>query len=209
MSDISEAKEAPIYWGEKLWFIDDQYNYERDLLDNNVIDVLIARGIGDKICPTAGDWVQFCLISSILRSETGKFIAIPDKRCSREDIEKYSWSELWRVFGDVRDDDCYDKGLFNKEFTASILRIFIPRHNTGYVPLERPYNRSYFVERWSFSFNTYPDNLNDKTCNVKICHLKRGKEVADSFLVGLFKCVEQATIHLTQVLEEVNKAITQ
>lgn len=149
MSRASGVKEAPIYWGGKLWFIDNQDSDKRgpvdNQVDNDVMDALIAQGIGDKTCPTAGEWMQFCFISSILYSETGKSLEMPDRLCSWKDIEQYSWGELWRVFGDIRDDDCYSKSIFNKEFTASILRIFIPRCDGD--SRDYSYNHSHFVQK--------------------------------------------------------------
>ena len=188
MEKDSVIEKAPIYVGgkdDKFWFIDNEYNRERDNLDRDIMDSLVAIGIGENPCPRQGEWIHFCIVMSIitaLMDASKSFCFTIPKKASLNNIEEHSWHYLWNLLGCFPEiqgtKEKYKK--FSSNFTGSLLRIFIPRHNTGFAPVERPCNMSYFVEKWGFSFNIFPDTLHGKTCNVRLCHLQRGREVFET-----------------------------
>ena len=211
---ISDKKEAPIYFGgkdERLWFIDGEYNRKRDDFDYNVMNSLVAVGIGDNRCPTKAQWAEFCVISGIISAFTD-VIALPIPRnasMSDSDLEKYSWYQLWTFFGDYQENPKREKmeryKRFTNEFVGALMRIFIIRQHTVDGP-GRPYNQSYFVSRWN-SFNHYPDWFNDKVGNVRLCHLQRGREVFQCFSKEIQKMIELIANHIPPMLKEVNISI--
>lgn len=211
MGRINGNKEAPIYFfggkTEELWFIDNQYNHTRDEFDCNVMNALIALGIGENPCPTEAQWAEFCIVSAVIVADTGNSLIMVPKSVSLNDVEKCSWDKFWNTFGDYNISNERPKTL-NLGFIESLLRIFIPRCHNADGP-GRPYNRSYFVDKWGYSVKHYPDCLNDTTCNVRLCHLQRGKEVFNTFLIEIKKSIGLISNFIPLILKEVNIAIKQ
>lgn len=205
MGGINGIKKAPIYFGGKsddLFFIDSQYNRERNDFDDFVMDALIAVAIDENRCPTAGEWVHFCITSAIVTAVTGDTLIACPKTTTLKDIEELSWSRLWNIYhtGQLQ--------FNNKNFEEAILRIFIIRQHTVDGP-GRPYNMSYFVKRWGFSFGLFPDTLNDKTCNVRLQHLKKGREIFETLSYDTKIGIKLIAKFLPLILKEVNIAIKQ
>lgn len=205
---VSCPKEAPTYFGgktEELWFIDDQYNRARDEFDWKVMNLLVACGIGENRCPTEAQWAEFCIVSAIVVAATGDSLIMVPRSVSLNDVEKYSWDKFWNTFGDYNIPSERPKTL-NLGFIESLLRIFIPRNHYIDGP-GRPYIESYFVTRWRYAIFT--DCFNDKTCNVRLCHLKRGKEIFNTFSTEIKKSIELISNSIPLILKEVNIAIKQ
>lgn len=206
---ISDKKEAPIYFGrenKELWFIDDRYNREKDEFDCNIMNSLIALGIGENRCPTEAQWAEFCIASAVVVAATGNsLIMVPKLSVSLKDVEKYSWNKFWNILGDYNIPNERPKTL-NLDFIGALLRIFIPRNHYVDGP-DRPYIDSYFVTSWRNGFNPFPDCLNDKTCNVRLCHLKRGRELFATFSKEIRKSIELVSNVIPLILNEVNIVI--
>jgi len=184
MEKSSAIEEAPIYFGgkdERLWFFDNEHHkwkHQRliEEFDYNIMNSLVAIGVDDNRCPTEAQWAEFCVISAIITVFTD-VIALPiTKNVSLNDVEKYSWHKLWSFLGNYPQKT---EKNFSDEFAGTLLRIFIPRQHTVDGP-GRPYNQSFFVTRWN-DYNHYPDWFNGKVGNVRLYHLKRGKEVFETF----------------------------
>lgn len=204
----TETKEAPIYFGGKskeLWFIDDQYNRAINEFDWNVMNALIACGVGENRCPTEAQWAEFCIASAVVMAVTGDSLIMVPKSVSLNDVEKCSWDKFWNTFNGYNIPSEKPKTL-NLYFIESLLRIFIPRNHYVDGPC-RPYIESYFVTRWRYSI--FPDYLNDKTCNVRLCHLQRGKEVFNTFSLEIKKSIGLISSFIPLILKEVNIAIKQ
>lgn len=205
---VSCPKEAPIYFGGKsegLWFINNQYNRARDDFDWNVMNALIALNIGENRCPTEAQWAEFCIVSAVVMAVTGDSLIMVPKSVSLNDVEKCSWNKFWNTFGDYNIPSEKPKTL-NLGFIESLLRIFIPRNHYVDGP-GRPYVESYFVTRWKCAI--FPDCFNDKTCNVRLCHLQRGKEIFNTFPIEIKKSIGLISNFIPLILKEVNIAIKQ
>jgi len=208
---INMQIDAPVYFGgveHSLWFMDNKINHEQDNFDDKIMDALITRGIGERICPTEGCWTQFCIISAVMALKTGNSLILTPteifSQSSSEEVEKYSWDRLWREFRDYgrrRNDGSFYE-LSSKQLVGSLLRMFIPRHHYG-DGLDRPYNQSHFVTRWGSPF-VFPDYLGDKTCNVRLRHLKRGREIMKTFSPELSSHVIPICKFIPPILNEVN-----
>lgn len=205
---VSCPKEAPTYFGGKtkeLWFIDDRYNRARDEFDWNVMNALIALGVGENRCPTEAQWAEFCIASAVVVAVTGDSLIMVPKSVSLNDVEKCSWDKFWNTFGDYNIPNERPKTL-SLDFVESLLRIFIPRNHYVEGP-DRPYIESYFVTRWKCAI--FPDCFNDKTCNVRFSVLQRGKEVFNTFSREIKKSIGLISNFIPLILKEVNIAIKQ
>lgn len=134
-------RNAPTCWHKDLWFELKTWDPATDRFDNDCIDALIAKGIGDKLqCPTMGRHAAFCVAGGVVAAMTRKNIALPvDVSWRAWEKEEYAWEMLWEAAEAHRE-------TANISFLASVLRGFLPREN--YCPPDRPYRRSRFVERW-------------------------------------------------------------
>ena len=107
MGKDSVVEEAPIYCGakdERLWFFDDEHHkwkYQRliEEFDYNVMNSLVALGIGENRCPTEAQWTEFCLISGIILATTDNTTVVVPKKASLKDVGEYSWHQMWSFFG--------------------------------------------------------------------------------------------------------------
>jgi len=213
MEKDSVIEEAPIYFGgkdEKLWFIDgdDEYkDHKRYEFDDNIMEALVAIGIGENRCPTDAQWAEFCIVNAVVAALTGQTTIIVPKNISLSDLEKYSWGKLWDILQNFPQDrktkEMYKK--FSIEFIGSIMRIFITSHHTIDGP-GRPYNQSYFVTRWT-NWDHYPDWFNDKVGNVRLKHLQRGREVFKCFSKEIQKNIGLIATFIPPILHEINLAI--
>ena len=213
MGKNSVIEEAPIYFGgkdEKLWFIDgdDEYkDHKRYEFDDNIMEALVAIGIGENHCPTDAQWAEFCIVNAVVVALTGQTTIIVPKNISLSDLEKYSWGKLWDILKNFPQDretkKMYKK--FSIEFICSIMRIFITSHHAVDGP-GRPYNQSYFITRWT-NWDHYPDWFNDKVGNVRLKHLQRGREVFRCFSKEIQESIKLISGFIPPILKEVNIAI--
>ena len=204
------TEEAPVYSGEKdkkLWFFDEQHHkwkYQRlvDEFDYNVMNSLVALGIGENRCPTEAQWAEFCVISGIILAVTDNITVVVPKKVSLKDVGEYSWNQMWSFFGNYPQET---KKKFSEGFIGALMRIFIPRHHAVDGP-GRPYNQSFFVTRWN-DYNHYPDRFNKKVGNVRLCHPKRGKEVFENFSEEIKKEIILVAKLIPPILNYVNTII--
>lgn len=215
MSGINEAKEAPVYFGgksEELWFIDDLYNAERDRLDGNVMDAVVACCIGDRECPKDAQYIHSVIAYSMNLVITESVAPLYfDPGACLKDVEMSSWNQLWRLFGDYPKIKKTDKryGIFNKGLINSLLRLLVPRHHWGSPPLEGPYIESYFVGRWSSSFNCFPDSFSDKICNIRKRRLDAGKAVMEILPKEFQDGINQMAKYTPEIIEYLVKKLTE
>jgi len=207
------TEEAPVYLGgkdKKLWFFDEQHHkwkYQRleEEFDYNVMNSLVAIGVGENRCPTEAQWAEFCVISAIITAFTDVITLPIPKNVSLNDLEKYSWYQLWSLFGDYPGGKTERHKRFSNEFVGALMRIFIPRQHTVDGP-GRPYNQSFFITRWN-NYNHYPDWFNDKVGNVRLCHLQRGKEALETFSKETQENIKLIASFIHSILKKVNIAI--
>jgi len=208
MGKDSAIEEAPIYFGgenEKFWFIDNtdgRWVSRRDDFDYNVMNSLVALGIGENYCPTEAQWAEFCVISGIILAITDNTTIVAPKKASLKDVGEYSWHQMWSFLGNYPKKT---KKNFSEEFVGALMRIFIPRQYTVDGP-GRPYNQSLFVMRWN-NYNHYPDWFNDKVGNIRFYHLQRGKEVFRCFSKEIQESIKLISGFIPPILKEVNLAI--
>ena len=147
------------------------------------MDSLIALGIGENRCPTEAQWAEFCIISAVVVATTGNsLIIVPISSVSLNDVEEHSWDKFWKIFGDYN----------------------ISNERPRILTLD-------LIEslRWRSGLNPFPDCFNDKTCNVRLCYLKRGREVLNTFSEEIKKNIESISKFIPLILKEVNIAIKQ
>src|SRR3989338_3736864 len=206
---VNVIEETPIYFGgkdERLWFFDNEHHkwkYQRliEEFDYNVMNSLVALGIGENRCPTEAQWAEFCVISGIIWAMTDNTTVVVPKKASLKDVGEYSWHQMWSFFGNYPT----KTKKFSEEFVGALLRIFIPRQHTVDGP-DRPYNQSFFVTRWN-DYNHYPDWFNDKVGNVRLHHLQRGKEVFETFSKETKEEIRLVAKLIPLILKEVNLII--
>lgn len=211
----NQKEEAPIYLGgkdDKFPFIDNQYDRKRDRLDDNVMDAVIACCVGDKECPRNGQYIHSAITYSMLSVIT-EIVAplFTGRGASLKDVEMLSWDQLWRFFRDYpkrkKTDKRYER--LNEKLVDSLLRLLIPRQHWGAPPLEGPYIESYFVGRWSSSFNCFPDSLSDKICNVRKRRLDTGKAVMEILPKEFQDGITLMAKYTPEILEYLVKKLTE
>ena len=210
MGKDSVVEEAPIYCGakdERLWFFDDEHHkwkYQRliEEFDYNVMNSLVALGIGENRCPTEAQWSEFCLISGIIFATTDNTTVVAPKKASLKDVGECSWHQMWSFLGNYPQKT---EKKFGEGFIGALMRIFIPRHHSVDGP-DRPYNQSFFVTRWN-NYNHYPDWFNDKVGNIRLYHLQRGKEVFETFSEETKKEIILVAKIIPPILKDVNLII--
>src|SRR3989344_2913981 len=133
------SPEAPTCWHKELWFAGDENDPGTERFDDDCIDALIAKGIGDRGCPTEGKLAAFCVAGSIIAAITGKYLS-PDRK---NDLWAHTEERIWAMLWSVSEKH---KETTNISFLAAALRSFLPREH--YCPHDRPYYTSRFVRRW-------------------------------------------------------------
>ena len=210
MGKDSVVEEAPIYCGakdERLWFFDDEHHkwkYQRliEEFDYNVMNSLVALGIGENRCPTEAQWAEFCIINGIIVAMTDNTTVVAPKKASLKDVGECSWHQMWSFLGNYPQKT---EKKFGEGFIGALMRIFIPRHHSVDGP-DRPYNQSFFVTRWN-NYNHYPDWFNDKVGNIRLYHLQRGKEVFETFSEETKKEIILVAKIIPPILKDVNLII--
>jgi hypothetical protein len=175
---------APTCWSEHLWF--DKEKHEDRNFDINCEQAVIAEGIGERECPTIGEWIAFSITGAIIAALSEKYIVLPDPEPLdwRSNVEHYIWEALWQAVQE-------NETKLNRTFVAAMLRSFLPREY--HAPPDRPYQTSNFVRHW-ISLE-YPDTFMSSVGNVRLIRLQEGRkaiallpeDVADSIrLVGQY-----------------------
>lgn len=183
---------APSCFAKDLWFELKTWDPSIDKFDGDIMDALIALGVGEKRYPTDGENVAFCIVGGVIAATTGKYLVFSGK-ASPNDSERinefFTWEALWNALGNPGEKT-------NVSFLASILRIFLPRQHDPLI--DRPYYQSEFVRRWrALAFPiTFSRDLQ------RICpeHIERGKNAFNRLPPASAEAVQKAAQHFPTML---------
>ena len=67
--------------------------------DREIIDAIIAKGIGSRPCPTPRDWAAFAVAGSVIAALTDKYITPPDPEPPEwvaYEMVHMLWGTLWQ-----------------------------------------------------------------------------------------------------------------
>ncbi len=181
-------REAPTCWDSELWF-DKEYDAYSDL---NCEQALIAKGIGEHRCPTAGIWVSFAVAGGIIAALTKKYIVPPDPERLDwiENLQHFTWEVLWKTFQD-------NPGL-DSAFREAVLRSFLPReHRT----LLESWRMSNFVLHWGVDGLLQCPDTTHPIGNVRLQCLEKGHKAFGSLSQGIRDSIRQVSQYVPPMLE--------
>lgn len=183
-------RQAPTCWNEdKLWFDKVPHKFPTD---RNIRKATIARGIGERRCPTVDKWVAFSIAGAIIATLTGKYIAPPNPEPVdwQSDLEHHIWEALWQAVQE-------NKRQLDETFVAAMLRSFLPRYY--YAPPERPYLMSDFVFDWQGG--GYADTLFRSVSNLHLCLISDGRKLMKSLDQEVATSIRKVTLRVPTMLE--------
>lgn len=179
-----KGKETPLYFGcnDGLWF----FSKEDGDYDWKVETALIATCIGEKRCPTPSEWASFSIAGTIVAYLSGKYIVPP---VWDEDLEFRVWEIFFPLVSQNKE--------FDKKFTASLLRIFIPRRH--YAPPERPYYKNNFRYYWTAM--ECSDTQFHSVSNLRIEVIRKGVDIMKRISPNIASYIENIAEYSPEMLD--------
>lgn len=167
--------------------------------DREIIDAIIAKGIGSRPCPTPRDWAAFAVAGSIIAALTDKYITPPDPEPPEwvaYEMVHMLWGTLWQSVEENKEE-------LDQEVLAAILREFQPRWNDG-GPYFSGSHASFFEQCWSLE---YPDTGSVSICNVRISRLKRGEKAFKELKPKEQAAIRKIARHMPTMLRIANQRV--
>lgn len=192
--------QVPSYFSpkEKLWFERLSYDTALEHLDYQCIQALVAKGIGQRECPTRDCWAAFCVAGGVIATLTGKYITPPDPEPIdwQAEMNHFVWEALWPAAE-------ANGNKLDMEFLAVMLRVLLPRQH--YSPPDRPYFKSTFEGWWRAL--EYPDVLMYSIGNVRARRLREGRKAFMQLPAGMQEAVKEVAKHIPAMLPIANQRI--